>query len=55
LGLTRFHSSRRAFERDRRRDADLNAAGFRVLRITWRQLVEEPVAVVARLAQALAS
>ena len=44
-----------AFERDRRRDADLNAAGFRVLRITWRQLAEEPMAVIARLAQALAS
>ena len=51
----RFHSSRGAFERDRRRDADLNAAGFRVLRITWRQLAEEPLAVIARLAQALAS
>jgi very-short-patch-repair endonuclease len=51
----RFHASRTAFERDRRRDADLNATGFRVLRITWRQLVEEPVAVIARLAQALAS
>jgi very-short-patch-repair endonuclease len=50
----RFHSSRRAFERDRRRDADLNAAGFRVIRITWRQLVEEPLGVIARLAQALA-
>jgi very-short-patch-repair endonuclease len=33
----------------------LNAAGFRVLRITWRQLAEEPMAVIARLAQALAS
>jgi very-short-patch-repair endonuclease len=50
----RFHSSRTAFERDRRRDADLSAAGYRVLRFTWRQLVEEPVAVIARLAQALA-
>jgi len=51
----RFHSSRSAFERDRRRDADLNAAGFRVIRITWRQLVEEPLAVIARIARALAS
>jgi very-short-patch-repair endonuclease len=50
----RFHSSRSAFERDRRRDAELNAAGFRVVRITWRQVAEEPVAVIARLAQALA-
>jgi very-short-patch-repair endonuclease len=50
----RFHSSRSAFERDRRRDAELQAAGYRVVRVTWRQLVEEPVAVVARLARALA-
>jgi very-short-patch-repair endonuclease len=49
----RFHSSRAAFERDRLRDAELNAAGFRVVRVTWRQLVEEPVAVIARLARAL--
>jgi very-short-patch-repair endonuclease len=50
----RFHSSRAAFERDRRRDAELQAAEYRVVRVTWRQLVEEPVAVVARLALALA-
>lgn len=50
----RFHSSRIAFERDRRRDANLTAAGFRVLRVTWRQLVDEPLSVTARLAQALA-
>jgi very-short-patch-repair endonuclease len=50
----RFHSSRNAFERDRRRDAELQARGFRVVRITWRQLVEQPLAVVARLAQLLA-
>lgn len=49
----RFHSSRRAFERDRRRDAELAAAGYRVIRITWAQLVEEPYSVVASLSQAL--
>ena len=48
-----FHSSRAAFERDRRRDAELAAAGIRVIRVTWRQIVEEPEAVVARLAAAL--
>jgi very-short-patch-repair endonuclease len=51
----RFHSSRAAFERDRRRDAHLQAAGFRVMRVTWRQLKQEPLAVVARLARVLAS
>jgi hypothetical protein len=43
-----------AFERDRRRDQRLAAAGFQVIRITWRQLEAEPMAVLARLAQALA-
>jgi very-short-patch-repair endonuclease len=50
-----FHSSRAAFERDRRRDADLQLRGFAVMRVTWRQLVWEPEAVVARLAQGLSS
>jgi very-short-patch-repair endonuclease len=49
-----FHRDRAAFERDRRRDQILTAAGYRVIRVTWRQLRDEPVAVVARLAQALA-
>jgi very-short-patch-repair endonuclease len=48
------HSSRQQFEADRRRDAELAARGFNVIRITWRQLVAEPEAVIARLAQALA-
>lgn len=50
----RFHSSRLAFERDRHRDAELHARGYRVIRVTWRQLVEEPEAVIARLGRALA-
>lgn len=50
----RFHSSRSAFERDRRRDAILSAAGWRVVRVTWLQMEHEPLAVIARLAQALA-
>jgi very-short-patch-repair endonuclease len=48
-----FHSSRDAFERDRERDGVLVAAGFRVLRVTWRQLTREPEAVLARLLRAL--
>jgi very-short-patch-repair endonuclease len=50
-----FHSSRSSFERDRRRDAHLVARGWRVVRITWRQLTREPEAVVAILAAALAA
>jgi very-short-patch-repair endonuclease len=48
-----FHGNRAAFERDRRKDAALVAAGYRVIRITWRQLVDEPHAVVALLARLL--
>jgi len=48
------HGHRTAFERDRARDAALHAAGYTVLRFTWRQLRDEPMKVVARLAQALA-
>ncbi len=50
-----FHSSRGAFERDRARDSDLQALGFRVVRVTWRQIVEEPEALLVRLAQLLGS
>lgn len=48
------HGHRRAFEHDRARDAALQAAGYRVLRFTWRQIAEEPFRVAARLAQVLA-
>lgn len=48
-----FHSGRAAFERDRRRDAALQAAGYRVVRFTWRQITRESHAVVAMLAALL--
>lgn len=35
-----FHSAPSAFERDRQRDAELLSAGFRVVRVTWRALIE---------------
>jgi very-short-patch-repair endonuclease len=50
----RFHSSRGAFERDRIRDARLQAAGIEVLRVTWRRLELDPFAVIAEIAGALA-
>lgn len=49
-----FHASRRAFENDRRRDAELAAAGVHVIRVTWRQIVREPRATLVLLGQALA-
>jgi very-short-patch-repair endonuclease len=48
-----YHSNRQAFESDRARDAALVAGGYRVIRVTWRQLVDRPYEVVARIAQAL--
>jgi very-short-patch-repair endonuclease len=48
-----YHGDRRRFEADRRRDALLVAAGWRVLRFTWYQVVQEPDWVVARLREAL--
>jgi very-short-patch-repair endonuclease len=50
-----FHGTRAAFERDRARDAELQALGYRVIRITWRRLVDEPHAVVATIAGALSA
>lgn len=50
----RFHSTRRAFEHDRRKDAALMGVGVRVIRISWSQLESEPFAVVAGVARALA-
>lgn len=49
-----YHGSRRTFERDRARDAVLIAAGLRVLRLSWRQIVNEPESTIARLALAIA-
>jgi very-short-patch-repair endonuclease len=48
-----FHSSRPSFETDRQRDARLAVMGFRVVRVTWRQLTKEPHAVLVRLARLL--
>ncbi len=49
-----YHSHPTAFERDRQRDGRLTAAGYAVMRVTWRQVVHEPRLLLARLAQALA-
>jgi very-short-patch-repair endonuclease len=48
------HGHRVAFERDRARDAELQADGYVVLRFTWRQVVDEPLLVATRIAQVLA-
>jgi len=48
-----FHRTRAAFERDRERDAKLQAEGWRVLRFSWRQVVFEPETVVRALERTL--
>jgi very-short-patch-repair endonuclease len=47
------HGTREAFERDRLRDADLVAAGWRVVRFTYRRLLAQPEAVAAQLCRLL--
>lgn len=50
-----FHKSRAQFEADRRRDAKLQVAGYRVLRITQQRLQHEPEAVLDDLRKLLSA
>jgi very-short-patch-repair endonuclease len=43
------HSASRVIEADHRRDMDLRAAGYTVLRYTWEQVTQQPERVVADL------
>jgi hypothetical protein len=54
LDSRRFHDTPLAFERDRRRDRKLLAAGWRPVRITWRQITEERAAVGGDLTRMVA-
>ncbi len=47
------HGTDRAFESDRQRDRILLAEGWRLARITWRQLRDEPEAIAADLRRTL--
>lgn len=47
------HDTSAAFERDRARDRALAAGGWRTVRITWRQLHEEPESIAADLRRML--
>jgi very-short-patch-repair endonuclease len=48
------HTTRHAFEHDRRRDQRLMLRGWRVARFTWRQVVDEPAAVAVTIGALLA-
>jgi very-short-patch-repair endonuclease len=49
-----YHRSRAAFERDRIRDATLQLAGYRVLRVTHARLEREPDAITGAVRSLLA-
>lgn len=49
----RAHGTRSAFEHDRERDRRMLAEGWSVIRITWRQLTDQPEAVAADLRRLL--
>jgi very-short-patch-repair endonuclease len=49
-----FHHHRAAFERDRARDAAMQAEGYRALRVTSRRLEDEPKTLAAELRRLLA-
>jgi predicted transcriptional regulator of viral defense system len=48
------HRTRHAFESDRAKDAALTAAGYTVVRFTWRQLRDDPRTVADRIKAILA-
>lgn len=48
-----FHANPAAAEEDRRRELRLRALGYRVVRYTWRQINEDPGAVVGDLVREL--
>lgn len=47
------HETRSAFETDRQRDRRLQAEGWRVIRVTWRQLNDEPERIARDLGDLL--
>lgn len=49
------HSSDEAFERDRERQNQLHAAGWLLLRVTWRSLTADPPGTIAMIRRVLAS
>ncbi len=50
-----YHRTHHRFEHDHDKDARLTVAGIDVIRFTWRQLRDEPLAVVAATVRALTS
>lgn len=53
LDSREIHATRKRFESDRQRDRILVAEGWRTMRVTWRQLQEEPEEIAGDLRLAL--
>jgi very-short-patch-repair endonuclease len=51
----RWHTAKTDLDADRQRDNRLAASGWRILRVTWEQLVNRPWEVVALVSNALAA
>jgi len=49
-----YHSGRREYREDRRRDRELLAQGYLVLRFTWEDVMRDPGEVVRAVRAALA-
>jgi hypothetical protein len=47
------HRAREAFESDHERRLELEAAGWRVISLTWRQVVDRPAAIAAHMRKVL--
>ena len=45
----RYHRGRQAFEDDRDRDIELRMSGYEVVRLTYRQVLDDPARIAAML------
>ena len=55
LDSRRAHATTQAFEDDRHKDRDLQIHGYRIARITWRQLESDQATIAAQLRALLAT
>jgi Transcriptional regulator, AbiEi antitoxin/Protein of unknown function (DUF559) len=51
----KWHLLMKSFETDRQRDNHAQLAGWRILRFTWRQIIDEPEMIASSIRRALAS
>lgn len=49
-----FHNQAFRIERDKRRDGELAAQGYLTIRVTWKELTQNPTAVISRISRTYA-